>query len=473
MGTMTRSILRLPTTPTGEVDRAATLRLFGEYLPIIIALLGVEWLTGSGIAHDHVSLTIALATALPLWIFSRAWRLPWWLHAATASFPLSIALVALLHADPAGLSRATKLAYAVILFVGVVAWARSPKRRLALGLALVALVVFGFGVSWWRWLPASDPWALMRGTLGWHNQFAIHMVAGFAMGITVAVLARRRWAITGGAGAVLAGAGVLMSGSRFAGSLAIAAAVAALAAGLVVSIQRRTLWPPFRWLVVLGGALILPLILRSALFFPGQHTSADPLGTITQRGSPEGSGRARLIWWQSSWEMGLDNPFAGVGLLRFDDLVACYGGRPWWHPHSEWAYAWAEGGLIATIPMLFLLAATVVLVVKSVRPLPTAAVLTSDPARWGAISAFVLSVAHLLTEYNLFYPVLLAMMALSGGIACAPLISRIPRSRRHDWVAWTLMGAVVLVAVAGIAFDPTIGTLPWFAATDGECELNS
>jgi O-antigen ligase len=455
--------LRLPRTDTGALDQREVLRLIGVAAPAFIALWGVFWLSNEGIATDRADLIVALATAIPLWIAAKAWRLPWWLHVGAASLPLSVGIVALAHADPAGLVRGTKFAYGVILLLGVAAWARSARRRVLLAVMTAAVVTNGFFVSLSRWYALADgPFTLMKGTVDWHNQFAGEMLSGLALGIVIAVLGRGGWAVAGGVCAALCGAGVLLSGSRYGFILGSAAAVVALLLAIVVARLQRRLVPVVALICVVVGATLLSVFFRSRVFFPEADGSGNVLDSMIRRGGLEYSTGTRLEWWLAAWKIGIEHPLSGAGHLTFEEWSGRYGALAHWHPHNEWAFAWAEGGIVALAPLVLLGVGAVALVLQAVRPSGIVSSVVADPARWGALLALVLAVAHLVIEYDLYYTILVALLALAAGIATGAGV-RIPE-RRDGWrgaVGVIASAAVGLVAVAGLALDPTFEALPW------------
>ncbi len=454
-------MLRVPRTPDGAVDSRALLVRIGRAAPAFIALWGLFWLTGRGIATQHLDVGIAVATAVPLWIAARAWRLPWWLHAGAASFPLSIAVIALAHADPTGTVRGAKLAYGAILFLAIAAWARTVRRRLVVGLLIAGLGLGAFALAWMTWMTVQPaPWNLMKGTLDWHNQFAIQMIFGVSAGIFIGVLGRGGWSIFAMVCAAVCGAGVVLSGSRYGFALACAVVAAALAAALVVTIRERRRGPVARWAAVLAGALILPVLLRSPLFFPGFAFGVDPFGTMTQRGGLDSSGATRLDWWRAAWEIGLDHSAVGSGLLTFAHQAVCHAAMPQWHPHNEWAYTWAEGGAVGLLPMLLLLAGVLALVVRSLRPLPGNVELRRDPARWGGLVALVAAVGHLVLEYDLYYTTLVGLISVTGGMAVAPVV-RLSGRRASEVMAWCGLAVALAVVVGAVTLDPSFETWPW------------
>ncbi len=464
--------LRLPRRRDGSVDSDRLRSLMVTHFPMVLPLLVLLWLTERGVAHGALEVTLGTASVVPLWITSKSWQLPWWVQAGAASFPLSIALIAAFHGDATGLARGAKFAYGALFFIGIVAWASTPVRRLALSLALIGVILFGFALSWSLWLrSAQSPSSLMRGTLEWHNQFAGHMAMGFALAVVLATIGVGRWMIASAVTAsVLAGA-VLASGSRYGSLLTAGAMAVALIIAIFLAIRRRDWMPAMRLLLIAAGAVLALVVIRVPVLVRTGGSFLDLFGALGSRGNPEGSVNSRFDWWIASAQMGADHPFFGIGLLRFQDVVWCYGVRPQWHPHNEWAYAWAEGGAIGLIPVLLIPVGIALLTVVAARVLnrDKEAGLLADPGRWAAALALTVGVAHLLTEYDLFYLVLVALLAASGAIAIAPTGVRRPSTplSRTTWIViWTGVMTVVIWAVIA---DSSLAELPWRLAYVREC----
>jgi len=475
-------------------DRRSRLRSIAElvirdYLAIGLALFGAALVTSRGIAADDVSVMIAILYVLPLLATTRAWELPWWLLVLAASLPCSVLVVALAHGELAGADRIGKYGFFAAFLVGVVAWARTPGRRSWLGIAVSALGLFGTVLAIASWIRGGDPHALLRGILGWHNQTAGFALAALALALVLLAIAapppapsraigRAALAVPWSA-AIVCGAGLLLTGSRFGSTLGACAAAVAVVLAIAIGVERRS-WGPFvRVAVAIAGAVALAAVLRSPLVFPESDVGLSPVGAITSRGTGEGSLGARFDFWTAALGMGAAHPLTGVGLLRFPEFANCYADLDYWGwtPHNEWLYAWAEGGAVMLVPLLALTAGLLALVVRSIRPFPRADALARDPARWGGLVALVGSVAALALEYNLFYPPILAMIAGSGGIAIAGAIERRARSaagRRLGIAAFALLAAVVIAGLAAVLLDPRAGATPWVPQAEypHECPLD-
>lgn len=464
------ALLRLPRSRGGSLDSFAFLRGLIQLAPPAAALWGLLWLSGERIATDRVDVLVGLATAVPLWVCARAWRLPWWLTVAGASVPIAVVAVALIHGEAIGVARATKYAYGAILFLGFAAWARSPLRRLIVALAVPLLVALAFLNSVALWLgTASNPAVMMLGTLNWHNQFAMHMLYGFAIALVLAVAADGRWRAATSVMASFAGAGILLSGSRFGAILAVCVLLAAGAAAVAISRAQRALTPLLPIVGIVTGSVLLSALLRSPVFFPESRVNPNPLQSMAQRVAVEYSLNTRMDWWRVAFEQGRDNPVAGGGLLSFGPATACDGTRWKWHPHNEWMYAWAEGGLILLLPMTLLAAGAVFLIVSSARTALHPRQLLADPARWASTLAVVLGIGHLVTEYDLYYTMLVALLATTGGVAAAANCSDSKETNASRAVAWAIVPALVVMATLCVLLDPRAEVLPWLAAEARLC----
>jgi len=443
------------------VERGLLERGLLAYGPMALALLGAFLMQAYGMAFQVHQLWIMLATPVPLYLASRAWRLPWWLQAGAASLPLSVLIVALVHADAAGATRATKFAATILLLLGTISWARTSRRRMVIAAAIGGLGVLQLMLSLPAWFSSTIPPLVLRGAVGWHNQLAGLEVVSLAVGLGLLVLARGWFAVAGAVATVVAATAVLISGSRFGLALAAVAVLAALLLGARLARAERRLEPLLSPLVATAVGFLLALLLRSPLVFPSSDGSAPTLGAA-DRGDGADSFGARLDFWRAALGIGAEHPLAGVGLLSFDDYAACYElGYMSWQPHNEWMYAWAAGGVIMLAPMILILVALVALLVKSLRRLPSAADLRGDPGRWGGLVGISLAVAHQALEYDLWYPAILVLFALTGGIAAAPWTSRGSDRAGLRYAATGLVALAVIGGAAGLVLDPAAGTSPW------------
>ena len=123
-------------------------------------------------------------------------------------------------------SESANWLYAGLMGLGILGYARTPKRRLLVVaiIALAGLDQFGQGwVSWWGGGTATD---LMTGSFGWHNPFAAFMAAPFVIGCVLAAKGRATVRLASLLAVPWLGAGLLLSGSRATTGLVILAVVA-------------------------------------------------------------------------------------------------------------------------------------------------------------------------------------------------------------------------------------------------------
>lgn len=407
---------------------------------------------------------VGLGTAVPLYLAGGGWRLPWWLHAAAAALPAGVVLTALAHGYGDGAARAARYAWGAALLLALIAWARTPARRLAAGVGVLVLVADQYLTGWWIWWGQGDPARLMTGNYSWHNQFGIAMAIGVALATVLVVAATRVAVLVGVVVACLAAAGVVASGSR----ADLALALASVAVAGVIALLARGWRGLVRWGLLIVGMAATANFMASDVFFPSAAGSAGE--GYGGRSSAENSWNERVSFWFDALRIGADSPVIGGGLQSFGPHVQCLGSQAYSsHPHNEFALAWAETGILGSLPFLALLVGLVVLVLRTVRPtddavrasrrvrvLPTAAELRADTARWGALVAVVIAVGHAAFDFDWAYPALLALAGIVGGIAAAPLFTTRADAggAARAWVVGALAGALVVAGIAGFALDP-------------------
>lgn len=426
------------------------------YLALGVAIVG-GLLAGreeAGLAGIWV--LIGLATALPLAVVARVWTLPVWLVSLAAAVPLSIIVIALLgDGGWFGAARAARFAWAALLLLSIISWARTPSRRLGVIIGVLVLVADQFAVGWFAWWGGGNPDRLMIGSFSWHNQFAAYCLIGAAAALVVALLADRVVSLLGGVVFVLAAVGVLASGSRAAVIMLVAAALVAAVAG----VRARGAVSLLRWGAAMLGAVLANFFFTSSVYFPAA-TSGAPAGGLAGRGSAEGSWVARLDHWRVALEMGADSWLLGSGLSTYGLRSDCFDRQYYTSsPHNEWLLAWAEGGVVMAVPLLALLVLAVALAVRSVRPLPDAGALLADPARWAALLAMILALGHAAFDFDWAFPLLIVIAALVSGVAAAPLVALPPAPRRPASIAaGAVLAAMLAAATIGFALDPVPGT---------------
>jgi hypothetical protein len=146
----------------------------------------------------------------------RAWRLPLTWLLLCAALPVSIIVTAAVAPGGwAGSERSAAYGYGALTFAAVVAFARTPVRRLAAALALALVVLDQFAQSWLAWWGSQNPFRMLAGSFNWHNQYGAFCAAGFVVCFVLALTAepRRLRSVAVFVAAVLA-TGLLGSASR-------------------------------------------------------------------------------------------------------------------------------------------------------------------------------------------------------------------------------------------------------------------
>jgi len=446
------------------------LRVAGA-VALLLALLGAALVARNDAGLSGPWLLIALVAAVPLYLVGRGWRLPWWMHAVAAALPLSLLIVAAVHGYGDGAARATRFGYGALLALAVAGWATTTRRRLAVGVGVLALAADQYITGWFPWWGGQDPTKLMWGSFYWHNQFGTYLVIGIAVAAVLAVAGRRSFALLGFVVTFLAGAGVIGSGSR--ASVALLALVLVVAIAIGAAAHR---WPGLiRGLVLPVGVVLTAVLMTSAAFFPTDADSGDGSGSATDRlvngDSAESSVTERIKFWGDALRLGASAPLVGIGLQAYGRALQCVRDTSLTsHPHNEYLLAWAEGGIVAALPVFAALVGMVWLVVgalrrpldvdtrRRIRFLPSGAELRDDPVRWGALLALVVAAGHAAFDFDWAYPALLAIVGIVGGIAAAPVFAdrqRMPLPTAL--VNLALVAVLVAAAITGHLVDPVPG----------------
>lgn len=440
------------------------LRIAGA-VSLVLALGGAALVARNDAGLSGPWLPVALAATLPLYLVGRGWRLPWWMHAVAAALPLSLVLVAVAHGYGDGAARATRFGYGALLALAVAGWATTVRRRLVVGVGVALLAADQYITAWYPWWGGQDPTKLMWGSFYWHNQFAIYLVIGIAVAAMLAVTWRRIVVLLGFLVTFLAGAGVVASGSR--ASLALLGGVLLVAAAIGWAVHR---WHGLvRGLALPVGIAMAALLMTSTVFFPGSDAAGDVTAGLEDRSSAGNSITERLRFWGDAVRLGAGAPLVGIGLQGFGRALQCERDTSLTsHPHNEYLLAWAEGGVLAALPVLAVLVGVVWLVIASLRRpvdagaarrfrrLPSAEELRADPVRWGALLALVVAAGHAAFDFDWAYPALLAMTGIVGGLAAAPVLTR--RTTSIGSIAnLLLVGLLLAAALTGYLIDPVPG----------------
>ncbi|MGN6274128.1 MAG: O-antigen ligase family protein [Protaetiibacter sp.] len=442
------------------------LRVAGA-LALLLAVLGAALVARNDAGLSGAWLLVALIAAVPLYVLGRGWRLPWWMHAVAAALPVSLLLVAAAHGYLDGVARATRFGYGALLALGVAGWATTTRRRLAVGVGVMALAADQYVTAWFPWWGGQDPTKLMWGSFYWHNQFAIYLVIGIAVAAVLAVLGQRAFALLGFVVTFLAGAGVVASGSR--ASLTLLGGV--LLVAVVIGFAARRWGGLVSGLVLPVGVVLAAVFMTSSVFFPGADGAGDVTAGLEDRTSAGSSVSERVRFWSDALRLGASSPLVGIGLQAYGRALQCIRDTSLTsHPHNEYLLAWAEGGVVAALPMLALLVGIGWLAVdtlrrplvpdarRRVRWLPSGAELRDDPVRWGALLALVVSAGHAAFDFDWAYPALLAITGIVGGLAAAPVLAaREGRSTAGMIVNLALVAVLFAAALAGYLLDPAPG----------------
>ena len=416
-------------------------------LVLIVALFsarnnaGLEWLWP----------VVGVVSVIPLFIAGRAWRLPWWIHAAGAAVPVSVLMVGL-TADGGwfGAARATRYGWGLLAAIALMAWATTPKRRIVAASGVIVLALDQYVTAWFPWWGGGDPARLMTGTFGWHNQLAAYCLIGAAVAMVMAMLANRIVVLLAVLGFALSGAGIVASGSR--STLALLVVVAIV--GLALAVFTRGVRGFGRWVVTCALAIGTTFFMASAFFFPNASEAA-PFDAVVGRGSGASSWVARLDHWRVALEMGAEYWLTGSGLATYGLRSQCFDRQYYTsNPHNEWLLAWSEGGLIMLLPMVALLVGAVMVAVRSVRPIPGRVRLLADPGRWAALLGLVMALGHVAFDFDWAYPSLVVIAGIVAGIAAAPVVSRRPRGTRWHLIALFAAVALVTASLGGFMLDP-------------------
>lgn len=429
-----------------------------------VAFVGILVVSRMDAGLSGAWVLIGLVTALPMYVAARGWRLSWWLHTAAAALPVGVVVAALAHDSWTGAARAARYGWGALLVLGLVAWARTPARRLVAAGGLLILVADQYLTGWWIWWGQGDPSVFMRGNYYWHNQFGIAMAIGIAVAAVLVAAGSRVLVLVAAIVGCLAAAGVVGSASR----ASIALAVAAVAVAALIAVVSRG-WRGLARIAVLAAAMAGTVwFMASSVFFPGVDGSAAGEG-LSRRGSAGNSWHERVIFWLEGIRMGAEAPLAGVGLQAYGPTMQCMGAEAYSsNPHSEFVLAWAETGLVGGLAMLAVLVGTIALVVRSLAPsaertsrglrwLPSGAELLADPARWGALVAVVIAVGHAAFDFDWSYPALVALAGIAGGIAAAPVIRMRDAAPAGRILGLALVAVHLAAAAAGFFLDPLPG----------------
>jgi O-antigen ligase len=265
----------------------------------------------------------------------------------------------------------------------------------------------------------------------------------------------------GVAGSVAAVAAVATSASR-AAALAAGVVVLALIVRFIVTAQHR------RRAVAIGAG---GLAAFTAMLLVLPYTRERLLGfdDLARRTVED-----RLIMWDQAWQVFLTSPWLGVGPSGFADAVTAHFGDDWYQrastqavldsPHSVFMQALVAGGVVGAVVAVVLVAGTLVLGIRNMRPATGA---RRDLMIAGLVALPAGGLALLTTVSS---PKTLVPLAVLAGclVAVAPVtrvfIDRMRVAALAVWlivlVVWTVGDFALLSAVRSSAQGD-------FAAADG------
>jgi hypothetical protein len=424
-----------------------------EYASLLLAaVVWARYVTVGAGGRDRGHLVVGLASLLPALIATRAWRLPGRLLFSGAVMPVATGVVCLV--SPYGWSGGQVVAswtYAAAAFLAVVAFARTPARRQVAVVAIALVSLDQFAQSFIAWWGGRDPGKPMVGTFYWHNQFAAFLLPGAILGAALTTLSvgparRLGWVVT-----PLCLSGVIFSTSRATDVLAI---LGLLAVGVCALRSPR----PGRTLARLG--CLCAVTAAAAAFFTSPvffgHGSASPFSALDRRSGAEplgGNSEVRADYMKAAVAEFGDRPLAGGGFSSFGPasqrhLPAGIALSP--AAHSGLLQMYAEGGLVAGVPLSLLLIALAVAMRRRLKGL------SGDPERATTVGiAFAAAVllAHALVDFDWSYPSLLVMTGLLMGLLVSipvrqPVPSGAPTGGSVRALAAVLTLAIVLAGAA-------------------------
>ena len=421
-----------------------------EYVAMAVALaaLASRVTPGQG-GLDPGRLRWGLLSVLPAVIVTLPWRrvaaVEWAAVAALAGSAVVIAVT-----SPTGWTGALQVggwAYAAAMFLAVRSFCTDDRRRSAVVVGLAVVGLEQFSRAWLPWWGGRDPAKRMIGTFYWHNQFAAYVLGAALVAIVlVALLPASRARLLAAVCAPFCVAGVVFSTSR--------ACLALLAAGLTFLLARgvhRRDWMSVRRVVLVSvGSAALAVLMSSTLVFPGNGGS--PFGATARRASEEGlvsNGAYRFGFWEAAWGAWLDRPVLGAGFESFAQTSAHHmdpGAVRSPSAHNGVLQALAEGGLVHGLVVIAILAALLWAATARLRDLWSSGRSETSPVAAAAALGLGALLLHAVTDFDWFFPSLLALTAALAAVAVRP---RPPRGAAASFGPVT--GAVAVAAMLAVS----------------------
>jgi hypothetical protein len=423
------TVVERPVEQTRRVSAArAALRHPDALEHVLVALAAAVWLllltTDSGGFH-RASTAVAAAATLPALLVTRPWRrVPALLLAATGL--AAAGAVVVLMTTPAGWQQSDSPAaqlFGLLVLVTTIAYCRTPTRRTAVAVVLLAAIPLQFAPAWRAWQGSADPNHLMVGTFYWHNQLGIWMTATGLFATAIATAGNGRLRTAALVLAPLANACVLLSTSRTSLGLLVLGQLAVLAVVPGNANRRMAL---LRWAATLVATAALLIFLTSTLFFDHPWKGVPVLTGSTgaesiagDRGSESlaSNGSDRFHWTAAALDSWVESPVNGRGFGSFShtqvDHVSGAGYSTF--VHNAYAEALTSGGLLFGGPILV---CAVLVGVAAVRAL-LASLRRGAPERGvlaGAAIASGVLLVHAGLDFDWHYPSLVALLGVFGGL---------------------------------------------------------
>lgn len=418
-----------------------------------------------GRAPGDMLWVLAAATAVTLLLVPTLRRLPLsgtLLYGAwSASFLVAVA-AAEIRAE--GLRPLTAAALAPAIFLSTV---RVWQRRWGPAV-LAGVLALAAGRSWW--LAFLAWWGGSQGrptwlALSWHNQSGTLMgVFGVAAaGVTAVLLSQGRRGVDRDKGRgpwiamSVALAGVTLAGTWLSGSRGAVIATAGGLLALAVGLGRR--YRTHRSAVALAAVGVVAVAAVAGLEGMVQAETGSPLATRDQTAGHNLV--ARLGYWEAAAGMAATRPVTGWGpgsyrwasVPFYPSDVTLTGSA-----HNEYLEALAEGGLVGALPVWLAslcfgwLALGVLL-----RPTPGSRSMARQAGAVSAAACAILLLVHAGVDFDWDYPLLLALLALCGGVLVGErLAARTaegarPTNRAGALAAGASAGAVLILLVIAVA----------------------
>jgi len=407
-------------------DHGASPRLSAgvDVASAVVVVLVFAWrvVPASG-GREGSALTVGLASTVAAFVLIRAWRFltPVTLMVLAAVPACALLVAVLMPSGGAGVRAVQSYAYAAATFAFVVAFARTPARRIAVVLAVCGLGVQQFAMALGPWLGGADASRRIVGTFYWHNQFGAYMLAASSAAVVLGTFGTRAARSAALVVAPVCAAMVLLSASR--GSLLLLAALWA-AVGFLVAVQATgRFWGLVRWGAMTIAVIGVVTALTSPVLFPGSGQSGTGVSAVRRREAEQDTGNNvgfRVAHNRAALAVFRAHPIAGVGFDGYRAagppfLARGIPGSP--YVHNGFLQAAVDGGLLLAIPLLIALLAAM----RGWLPFAMRRwrYLDRSPAEAAAIAASLVLLLHSAIDMDWIYPALVALLATTLAVAVA------------------------------------------------------